>query len=61
MDDKNLADQVDALTQNVARLTGLILEMHKLMEAYNRKLEWIVKAIEEAERSEYEWEEHDIH
>ena len=60
MDDKNLADQVDELTKNVARLTGLILEMHKLFEVYNNKLERVVMAIEEAEREEY-WGPHDLH
>ena len=56
--DKNLADQVDELTNHVARLTGLILEMNKLFDTYNSKLERIVTAIEEAERAEGE---HDIH
>jgi hypothetical protein len=61
MADKDLARQVEALTHNVARLTGLILEMHKLMEIYNGKLERIVKLIEEAEHSDYEWGKHDLH
>ena len=56
--DKNLADQVDELTKHVARLTGLILEMNKLFDTYNIKLERIVTVIEEAERAEGE---HDIH
>ena len=56
--DKNLADQVDELTEHVARLTGLILEMNKLFEVHNAKLERIVTVIEEAERAEGE---HDIH
>ena len=58
MTDKNLADQVDELTEHVARLTGLILEMNKLFEVHNAKLERIVTVIEEAERAEGE---HDIH
>ena len=58
MTDKNLAMQVDELTQHVARLTGLILEMNKLFEVHNAKLERIVTVIEEAERAEGE---HDIH
>ena len=58
--DKNLADQVDELTEHVARLTGLILEMNKLFNTYNSKLERIVQAIEEAERAEYGWDKHDI-
>ena len=60
MTDKNLADQVDALTKHVARLTGLILEMNKLFEVHNVKLDRIVQAIEEAERAEYGWDKHDI-
>ena len=58
MTDKNLAMQVDELTQHVARLTGLILEMNKLFDTYNSKLERIVQAIEEEERSEGG---HDLH
>ena len=64
MTDKNLerdwiiSKQVDELTQHVARLTGLILEMNKLFDTYNSKLERIVQAIEEAEREEGG---HDIH
>ena len=58
MTDKNLAMQVDELTKHVARLTGLILEMNKLFEVHNVKLDRIVQAIEEAERAEGE---HDIH
>ena len=56
--DKNLADQVDELTKHVARLTGMILEMNKLYNLHNAKLDRIVQAIEEAERAEGE---HDIH
>ena len=58
MTDKNLAMQVDELTKHVARLTGLILEMNKLFDTYNSKLERIVQAIEEEERSEGG---HDLH
>ena len=58
MTDKNLADQVDELTKHVARMTGLIVQMHKLFETYNNKLERIVTVIEEAEQTEGE---HDIH
>ena len=58
MTDKNLAMQVDELTKHVARLTGLILEMNKLFDGYNSKLERMVTVIEEAERAEGE---HDIH
>jgi hypothetical protein len=61
MGDKNLARQVDELTRNVARLTGLIVQMRKLFDVYNDKLERIVTVIEEADRSEYELEEHDLH
>ena len=58
--DKNLADQVDELTEHVARLTGMILEMNKLFNVHNVKLDRIVQAIEEAERAEYGWGKHDI-
>jgi len=61
MDDKNLADQVDALTKNVARMTGLIVQMHTLFEVYNAKLERIVTLIEEAEQYEFEADKHDYH
>ena len=67
MTDKNLArhwiilKQVDALTENVARLTGLILEMNKLFEVYNNKLEKIAYLVEEAEQYECKDNKHDLH
>jgi len=58
--DKNLADQVDALTKNVARLTVLIVQMRELFNVYNNKLEKIAYLIEEAEQYEFEADEHDL-
>ena len=59
--DKNLADQVDELTQHVARLTGLIVQMRELFDVYNNKLEKIVYLIEEAEQYECKDNKHDLH
>ena len=59
--DKNLADQVDELTEHVARLTGLIIQMRELFDVYNNKLERIVTVIEEADRCGLEGDQHDLH
>ena len=67
MTDKNLerdwiiSKQVDELTKNVARLTGLIIQMRELFDVYNNKLERIVTVIEEADRCGLEGDQHDLH
>ena len=67
MTDKDLERQwiilkeMEELTEHVARLTGLIIQMRELFDVYNNKLEKIAYLIEEAEQYECKDNKHDIH